>query len=147
MISEDLKRKLKVASLEETSEALSDLCQSLIRAGYSNPQTKDEDIYRIYALVCNSKGQELKHDRWEATGKGFKFSSLATAKTKAKHANTSSNRGKVLYKLCIPTEDIVLNEWQVGDKEQEKELNKKLKELKEFKAYLALKTKLGKLGS
>lgn len=146
MIPEDLIRKIKVAEMERSPEALQALCTALVRAGYSDPNLEDEHVDRIYALICAPETEEeKKQDSWVPKGQGYHYQQLGYAKDIAANAVEGvgqKKRKRVIVRLCVPTDDRVLMEWEVGDREGRLELEKKIQDLKDYRKYLKLRKAL-----
>jgi len=135
LISEDLERLIRLANIDDSPEVLRELWTVLGRNGFGDHEgIKDEDVHRICAVIYDPKRKlEYKNGSWVGKGKGYRYLQLQHAKKTAKKI-----RNSVTYRLLVPTEDLVLLEWKVGDNEKEKVLDQKIKDLESYKKYLKI---------
>lgn len=122
--------------MDPSPEILRELSLLLIRAGYGNQQIRDEDVDRIVCIIYDKKnGLEYAHGQWKSPGKGYRYKQFQFSVYTALRLRNKN----ISVKLVLPTEDLILCEFDTDNPDSHQEFNKKIKEIKSFREYIKVK--------
>ena len=141
MINESLKKLLKIGGMDNPSEEdLRSLCFALVRSGYYKHTAEDEDVNNIFAVVCE-KGTDREMRTgggWTGPGRGYRYELKSIERIVywgQKHWE------KRIVRLCVPSPDLVVGEYECSYPGREKMLEK-IEQLERYREYLKLKKEL-----